>query len=42
MIFDVSHRTTYVYRKPVLQSEHLVHLTPRCGPAPERACATAC
>ena len=29
MIFDVSHRTTYVYSKPVLQSQHLVHLTPR-------------
>jgi transglutaminase-like putative cysteine protease len=32
MIFEVSHRTTYVYRKPVLQSEHLVHLSPRTGP----------
>jgi transglutaminase-like putative cysteine protease len=32
MIFDVSHRTTYAYRKPVLQSQHLVHLTPRAGP----------
>jgi len=32
MIFDVSHRTAYVYRKPVLQSEHLVHLSPRAGP----------
>jgi transglutaminase-like putative cysteine protease len=32
MIFDVSHRTTYAYRKPVLQSEHLVHLAPREGP----------
>ena len=31
MIFDVSHRTTYAYRKPVLQSQHLVHLTPRGG-----------
>ncbi len=31
MIFDISHRTTYRYRKPVLQSEHLVHLTPRSG-----------
>lgn len=29
MIFDVSHRTTYSYRRPVLQSQHLVHLTPR-------------
>jgi transglutaminase-like putative cysteine protease len=28
MIFDVSHRTTYAYRKPVLQSQHLVHVTP--------------
>jgi len=32
MIFDVSHRTSYTYRKPVLQSEHLVHLVPRQSP----------
>jgi transglutaminase-like putative cysteine protease len=32
MIFDVSHRTAYAYRKPVLQSQHLVHLAPRQGP----------
>jgi transglutaminase-like putative cysteine protease len=32
MILDVSHRTTYTYRKPVLQSEHLFHLTPRSSP----------
>jgi transglutaminase-like putative cysteine protease len=32
MMFDVSHRTTYSYGRPVLQSEHLVHLTPRSGP----------
>ena len=32
MIYDVSHRTAYAYRKPVLQSEHLVHLAPRSGP----------
>ena len=32
MIYDVSHRTTYAYGKPVLQSEHLVHLTPRSAP----------
>jgi transglutaminase-like putative cysteine protease len=32
MILDVSHRTTYTYRKPVLQSEHLLHLTPRSIP----------
>lgn len=32
MIFDVSHRTTYRYRTPVLQSEHLLYLTPRSGP----------
>jgi transglutaminase-like putative cysteine protease len=31
MIFEVSHRTTYNYGKPVLRSEHLVHLTPRSG-----------
>lgn len=29
MIFEVSHRTTYSYRRPVLQSQHLLHLTPR-------------
>jgi len=29
MIFDVSHRTTYAYREPVLQSQHLTHLAPR-------------
>ena len=32
MIFDVSHRTAYAYEKPVLQSQHLVYLTPRQGP----------
>jgi transglutaminase-like putative cysteine protease len=32
MIFELSHRTTYAYAKPVLQSEHLVHITPRSGP----------
>jgi len=32
MILDVSHRTTYVYRKPVLQSQHHVYLAPRQGP----------
>jgi len=31
MIFDVSHRTAYAYRKPVLQSQHLLHLAPRDG-----------
>jgi transglutaminase-like putative cysteine protease len=31
MIYDISHRTTYAYGRPVLQSEHLVHLTPRAG-----------
>jgi transglutaminase-like putative cysteine protease len=31
MIFEVSHRTTYNYGKPVLQSEHLVYMTPRSG-----------
>lgn len=29
MIFDVSHRTTYQYRLPVSQSNHLLHLSPR-------------
>ena len=32
MIYDISHRTIYSYGRPVLQSEHLVHLTPRSGP----------
>lgn len=32
MIYDVSHRTSYAYEKPVLQSQHLVYLTPRRGP----------
>jgi len=31
MIFDVSHRTSYAYAKPVLRSEHLIYLTPRRG-----------
>ena len=29
MKFEVSHRTTYRYRRPVVQSHHLVHLRPR-------------
>jgi transglutaminase-like putative cysteine protease len=29
MRFEVSHRTTYSYRRPVAQSHHLVHLQPR-------------
>ena len=32
MIYDVSHRTTYTYAKPVLRSEHVVHVTPLSGP----------
>ena len=32
MIFDVSHRTTYHYSQPVLQSKHLLHVTPRTDP----------
>lgn len=32
MIYEVSHRTTYSYRRPVLQSQHLLHLTPRESP----------
>jgi transglutaminase-like putative cysteine protease len=31
MILEVSHRTGYAYTEPVLQSQHLVHLTPRHG-----------
>lgn len=29
MKFEVSHRTTYNYRRPVVQSHHLLHLQPR-------------
>jgi len=29
MILDVSHRTFYRYTSPVVQSQHLIHLTPR-------------
>ena len=32
MIYHVSHRTAYSYRKPVLQSQHVIYLTPRSGP----------
>lgn len=31
MIFEVSHRTTYHYSTPVLQSEHRLYMTPRSG-----------
>jgi transglutaminase-like putative cysteine protease len=33
MKFEISHRTTYVYRTPVAQSHHLLHLKPRPTPA---------
>ncbi len=29
MIFDVSHRTHYRYTVPVVQSQHLIHMSPR-------------
>lgn len=29
MIFDVSHKTLYRYTQPVVQSQHLVHMSPR-------------
>ena len=32
MKFQVSHATTYKYRRPVVQSQHLVHLQPRALP----------
>ncbi len=32
MKFEVSHRTTYSYRAPVVQSYHLMHLKPRQTP----------
>jgi transglutaminase-like putative cysteine protease len=31
MILEVSHRTSYTYTEPVLQSQHLIHLVPRQG-----------
>jgi transglutaminase-like putative cysteine protease len=36
MILEVSHRTGYAYTEPVLQSQHLIHLTPRQGAARAR------
>jgi transglutaminase-like putative cysteine protease len=33
MRFEVSHRTTYAYRYPVVQSRHVLHLEPRATPA---------
>lgn len=32
MMLDVSHRTFYRYTSPVVQSQHLIHLTPRSTP----------
>jgi transglutaminase-like putative cysteine protease len=32
MIFEVSHRTTYAYSQPVVQSQHLIHMSPRVSP----------
>jgi transglutaminase-like putative cysteine protease len=32
MIFDISHKTTYQYSSPVVQSQHLVHMSPRSAP----------
>ena len=29
MIYDVSHRTVYRYSTPVVQSQHIVHMSPR-------------
>jgi transglutaminase-like putative cysteine protease len=29
MIYDVSHKTLYAYSTPVIQSQHLVHMSPR-------------
>ena len=29
MIFDVSHKTHYRYSQPVVQSQHLIHMSPR-------------
>ena len=33
MIFDVSHKTLYSYSSPVVQSQHMVHLSPRPLPS---------
>lgn len=32
MMFDVSHKTVYRYSQPVVQSQHLVHMSPRMVP----------
>jgi transglutaminase-like putative cysteine protease len=32
MIYDVSHRTVYRYSTPVVQSQHVVHMSPRVVP----------
>lgn len=32
MIFDVSHKTHYRYTQPVVQSQHLIHMSPRQVP----------
>src|SRR5882724_436740 len=32
MIYEVSHRTLYRYTTPVVQSQHIVHMTPRSVP----------
>src|ERR1051326_423650 len=29
MIYDVSHKTVYIYTTPVVQSQHVVHMSPR-------------
>ena len=29
MIYDVSHKTVYRYSTPVVQSQHVVHMSPR-------------
>jgi len=32
MIYDVNHRTVYRYSSPVVQSQHIVHMSPRAIP----------
>lgn len=32
MMFDVSHKTLYRYSSPVVQSQHLIHMSPRAVP----------
>ena len=41
MMFDVSHKTHYRYSLPVVQSQHLIHMSPRTVGAPDAFATTA-